>query len=332
MGIISFALEGNYKRYYNDLKELSKKNGKPAWFMFLDTALCTVLLRTGLQDYLNYEFHKKSFAERKTYVSIGYLDKAVSELANIKWSPFMSNKLSFHKNYGKYTRRDYFNVNEDSFENFEKFLDKHDVFVYKPQIGLGGQDVTKMVTAEIEDRRALYEKAKESKACIEELVIQHPDWEVLAPGSVNTLRVMTGAVNGKSWLLFAAARLGSGKSIADNFHQGGSGVLVDMERGVLTGNAIDKKLNEHEYNKTGIRYDGYPIPHWEAIKALVLEAALVNDEIHLVGWDVAITEDGPLLIEGNRGCGFDLVQVLQKKGARDMLDGLLDAVRQAEKK
>ncbi len=66
MGIISFALQGNYGRYYKDLKELSKKNHKPAWFMFLDTALSTLLLGSGLQDYLNYEFHKKSFKERRT--------------------------------------------------------------------------------------------------------------------------------------------------------------------------------------------------------------------------------------------------------------------------
>ena len=28
MGLISFAFQGNYKRYYNDLKELSKQTHK----------------------------------------------------------------------------------------------------------------------------------------------------------------------------------------------------------------------------------------------------------------------------------------------------------------
>ena len=39
MGIINFALSGNYKRFYNDLKEISKKNKKPAFIMFIDTAI-----------------------------------------------------------------------------------------------------------------------------------------------------------------------------------------------------------------------------------------------------------------------------------------------------
>lgn len=332
MGIFEFALKGNYKRFYNDLKEISKKNGKPAWFMFLDTALMTVLLGSGLQDYLNYRFYEKSFAERKTYVTIGSLDKATEILGNIKWSSFISNKLSFHKNYGKFTKREYFNVNEDSFENFEKFLDRHAAFVYKPQIGLGGHEVTRVVTAEITDRKAFYEQAKEYKACIEELVVQHPDWEKLAPGSINTLRVMTGAVDGRSWLIFSAARLGTGKTIADNFHQGGSAVMIDMEKGILVGNAYDKKLHEHETSRTGIKFDGYQVPYWDQIKEMTLEAALVNDEIHLVGWDVAITPNGPLIIEGNRACGFDLVQVLLKKGTQYMLDDLLEEVRKAKAK
>lgn len=331
MGIISFALKGNYGRYYKDLKELSKKNGKPAWFMFLDTALCTMLLGSGLQDYLNYEFHSKSFRERKTYVTVGYLDKVTPLIANIKWSPYMSNKLHFHKNYGKYTKRDYFDTEEGTFAEFEDFLNRHEEFVFKPQIGQCGEGVTKMVTADIEDRKALYEKARETKACVEELVKQHPDWEALGAGSVHTIRVITGAVKGESYIMYAGARIGSGVSIADNFHLGGYGVQVDVENGTLVGKAIDKKLNEREYSTTGILFDGYPIPYWEEVKKMVLEAALVNDEIHLVGWDVAIGKDGPLVIEGNRSSAFDLVQVVPKRGAKKMLDDLVNKVRQAEK-
>ncbi len=330
MGIVDFALRGNYKRFYGDLKELSLKNHKPAWLMFLDTALSTLVLGSGLQDYLNYEFYKKSFRERKTYVTVGYLDKVTPEIANIKWSPYISNKLNFHKHYGKYTHRDYCDLDK-GYEELERFLNAHGTFVYKPQIGQCGEGVTKMITSEIKDRKALYEKAVETRACIEELVVQHPDWEKLAPNSINTLRVLTNAVNGKSRILFAAARMGSGRSIADNFHMGGSAVLVDIQKGILTGDAIDKKLNVYPQSPTGIPYDGYAIPYWEEIKKMVLEAALVNDQIHFVGWDVAIGPDGPLLIEGNRSSSFDLIQVPARKGMKVMLDDALEEIRQGEK-
>lgn len=123
-----------------------------------------------------------------------------------------------------------------------------------------------------------------------------------------------------------------GKTIADNFHQGGKGVLVDLENGILVGNGIDKALNESEKSITGITFNGFKIPYWEEIKEMVLEAALVNDKVNIVGWDVSISKNGPVIIEGNRGPGFDLVQVLLKKGTKYMLDDLLESVKNGELK
>ena len=63
---------------------------------------------------------------------------------------------------------------------------------------------------------------------------------------------------------------------------------------------------------------------------MVLEAALVNDKIHVVGWDVAITEEGATLIEGNRRPGFDLVQVVSRRGRKDIMRKCLDAINEQE--
>ena len=107
---------------------------------------------------------------------------------------------------------------------------------------------------------------------------------------------------------------------------------MDIESGKLVGNGIDKKLNESEKSITNIKFDGFQIPYWEEIKEMVLKAALVNDKVNLVGWDVAISKNGPLIIEGNRGPGFDLVQILLKKGTKYMLDDLLQEVKNGELK
>lgn len=196
MGILNFALSGNYKRFYNDLKELSKTNHKSALLMFIDTGLSTIFFGSGLQDYLNYKFYEKSFKERKQYATIGNTAKAYKTLASIEYAPFFSNKVNFHKNFSKFTKRDFLSP-DDTFENFEKFLSKHDEFVMKPQIGLGGADIEKVKTSEIKNRKEFFESIKEKKCFIEELVIQDETWGALSPNSINTLRVMTGAVNRK---------------------------------------------------------------------------------------------------------------------------------------
>jgi len=331
MGILKFAVVGNYKGFYEKLKELSKKNGKSPKLMFIDTAISTLLLGSGLQDYLNYKFYEKSFKERRTYVTIGNMAKAYKTLASVEYADFISNKVNFHKNYAKFTKRECLSQDAD-YEQFEKFLNNHKEFVLKPLKGLGGSNVQKVRTEEIKDRKNFYEELKAGNNFIEELVIQDDEWGVLSPNSTNTLRIVTTVVDDNVKIIFAGARIGSGKTIADNFHQGGQGVLVDLEKGCLTGNGIDKNLKESEKSITGIKFDGFKIPYWEEIKQMVKEAAMVNNKIHIVGWDVAIGKNGPQIIEGNRGPGFDIIQVLLKKGAKYMIKDLKKEVKRSKKK
>lgn len=326
MGILKFARVGNYKGFYEKLKEISKENGKSPNLMFIDTAICTLLLGSGLQDYLNYKFYEKSFKERKEYVTIGYMAKAYETLANAKYSDFISNKVNFHKNYAKFTKREYISP-EDDYKKYEEFLNKNDYFIMKPLKGLGGSNVQKISTSKIKDRKEFYERLKSEQNFIEELIVQNKQWGELSPNSTNTLRVVTTIVDDKVKIIFAGARIGSGKTIADNFHQGGQGVLVDADKGILVGNGIDKDLYESEKSITNIKFDGYEIPYWKEIKKMVIEAAKVNPNIHIVGWDVALGKEGPLIIEGNRGPGFDLIQVLLKKGTKYMLEDLLKEVK-----
>lgn len=331
MGLLKFAAVGNYKGFYEKLKEISKENGKSPNLMFIDTAICTLLLGSGLQDYLNYKFYEKNFKQRKEYVTIGYMAKAYKTLAGVEYSEFISNKVNFHKNYAKFTKRECLSQ-EASYDEFENFLNKNQEFIVKPLKGLGGSNVRKVSIKDIASKKEFYEELKEGNNFIEELIVQDEQWGILSPNSTNTIRVVTTVVNDNVKIIFAGARIGSGKTIADNFHQGGQGVLVDIEKGVLVGNGIDKNLKESEKSITGIKFDGFKIPYWEEIKNMVKEAALVNNNIHIVGWDIAIGKNGPQIIEGNRGPGFDLVQVLLKKGTKYMLEDLKKEVKLSKKK
>lgn len=196
MGLLRFALVGNYKRFYNDLKEVSKTNKKSPMIMFIDTAISTILLGSGLQDYLNYKFYEKSFKERRTYVTIGNMAKAYKKLASIEYAEFFSNKVNFHKNFSKYTKRDFLSPDE-TFDDFKSFIEKHPVFVMKPISGLGGTSITKVNIKDIKYKREFFDKLRINKCFLEELIEQDDVWGSLSPNSVNTLRVMTTAVNRK---------------------------------------------------------------------------------------------------------------------------------------
>jgi hypothetical protein len=54
---------------------------------------------------------------------------------------------------------------------------------------------------------------------------------------------------------------------------------------------------------------GFEIPCWNEILETTLKATRAFHELGTIGWDVALTEDGPCLIEGNSHYGCEQVAV-----------------------
>ena len=328
MRMLNFARNGNYKRFYENLKEVSKTNGRKPWIMFIDCAFSVLITGSGLSDYLNFKFYEKSWKERKSYVTIGYQAKFYKKAAHDE-KHICDHKVEFLKQFKEFTKRDFFDPN-DSIENLKKFVDKHPTFVMKPIDGLGGDGVKKDKLSNYKNVEELYNTMKKNNTFIEEIIIQNKEWGKISPNSINTLRVMTSNVNGNVKIFCIMARIGNGINFADNFHQGGVGVYVDTEKGVLKGNAINKDLEEFEYHQTtNIKFDNYKIPFFDKVSDLCIEAAKKIPEVNIIGWDVAITDNGPLIIEGNNGPGFDLIQVVLKKGTKYMLEDIEKEMKKA---
>ncbi len=53
MEFLDFMLKGNYKRFYNNLKELSKKNKKSPMMMFIDASISALFI--GSRTYRLFE-------------------------------------------------------------------------------------------------------------------------------------------------------------------------------------------------------------------------------------------------------------------------------------
>jgi hypothetical protein len=65
---------------------------------------------------------------------------------------------------------------------------------------------------------------------------------------------------------------------------------------------------------------------------MVHAACRKHPEMTVIGWDVCITDNGPILIEGNRRPGFDMVQVLLDKPQQYVLDDITAKFLAAQKK
>ena len=331
MSIINYALSGNMKKFDDNLKNIAKKENRSLFDLKVNFLHCFRLTSCGYSDYLNYELYKKTNDELKEYATIKTQDVFYEIVSPQEYKDTFSIKSNFLKTFKKYTGRDFYDGG--SFDELKSFLNKHEYFMQKPINGLGGGGVQKVYSKDIKDIDAYYNKIKDESLLLEEYVEQHKDINKICSKSVNTIRIMTFGYNGKSEILFACMRFGNGEADVDNFHKGGMAVLVDTDTGKLVGQAFNKKLDyfdEHPVSK--IKFDGFQIPNWDIIRKTVLEAALVSDKIHVVGWDVAVTKDGCVFIEGNRRPGFDLVQVLSKRGRKDIMRHCIDIINKTEGK
>jgi hypothetical protein len=141
----------------------------------------------------------------------------------------------------------------------------------------------------------------------------HPAMRGLTPGGLATVRIVTlWWLDGRTEALAAALRMPVGDAIADNFHLGGLGAPVDLETGRL-GPAVTKALAPHarqtHHPTTGRPIEGEVLPDWQAALALAHRAhEAFPVRMPVVGWDVALTGGGPVLIEANGIPGTDLME------------------------
>lgn len=324
MGFFSVAAHANYSRYFKKLRAVAKREGRFYPALIWDTGWCVLRYGMALTDYLNFKLYKRSHAERLEYFGAMREEKFYDRVSPPAYKKRFTVKPDFIREFAAFTRREITVPGRDDFEHFCRFLDTHAEFMSKPYDGSGGASVEKRAASEITDRRAFYDHAAENRIYLEELVRQHPDMNVLCPASVNTIRMMTYNDNGTPILLWCGLRVGNGINAVDNFHAQGMGVTIDVDTGKLVGVAIDKDNQEFErHPTTGVLFDGFQLPCFAEAKQMVLDACLMSDKILMIGWDIALSENGPLIIEANRWPGFDLVQVLADRGRMDIVRDVL---------
>lgn len=162
-----------------------------------------------------------------------------------------------------------------------------------------GKGVEKFVYTNDNESRKLYNKLIENnQLLIEDCIKQHKDLNLLYDKSVNTLRIFTFYKDGQAYFLQAILKIGNG-GVIDNFSSGGMYTYVD-ESGTVFVEAIDRDDNiyyEHPISKTKIV--GFKVPMFEKAIDLAKDCSKLIPQVSYIGWDIAISEDGPVVVEGN---------------------------------
>lgn len=147
---------------------------------------------------------------------------------------------------------------------------------------------------------------------IECYIEQLPAFAAVHPQSVNDIRIVTVRKGDEIQIYGAFARFGVGGIHVDNIHAGGICVGI-RPNGCAADNGFiicgEKCGCYTEHPDSGIIFSQYTIPMWEQCCECARAAHREFPFLHSCGWDVGITPDGPIIIEGNAGWNSSLLQV-----------------------
>jgi hypothetical protein len=145
---------------------------------------------------------------------------------------------------------------------------------------------------------------------VQERMRNHPDLTSLVPATaLHTMRLVTlvPRSGGAPRVSQSSIRLGIGGGVTDNFAHGRTGngyCEIDPETGRLgplrRARGDGCGFVDSPSLPDGTRIEGLPMPMWDEALALAVRATSHFLPVRSIGWDIAITDRGPVLIEANR--------------------------------
>ncbi len=315
MGKIGYVLKCAIHMDYNDLFHtvgtVHKETGKGYISTLADVIHCALRYGAGFNDYLLCQFYDLTEEQRATYVTRSVNNTLVSLLNDREYYHCFDHKKDFYTIFSDCMGRAWMDFSNASAEQFRRFMKDRREIMVKPDAESGGKGVEKLSKDSFMSLDEMYKRLKEKNiGVIEDVIIQHPEMSRLNPNCLNTLRVVTILNESGAHIVYAHVRIGNSDRPVDNLHSGGMFAPIDLDTGKIRYPAYDKNRRTFETHPiTGTKIQGFQIPYWEEAKALCLKAAVRVPQMRYVGWDVGITEAGPVFVEGNNLPGYDILQM-----------------------
>lgn len=279
----------------------------------------------SLNEYMGRrEFLKKKGKwenEMKRKMGAGNLEYDVVTKDKFVFNCFLkANNIPCPKVYGIIKNNIFIDSNSKEIE-IEKFLNINSEFVLK-NITLEAsegvfvckvnEEFIKMneVSIKVEE----FKQKLIGKICIvQKIYYSHRNIRQINSSALNTTRIVTVMKNSKPGYLTGFQSFATGNASTDSWDKGSVYVGIDVENECLKKygyfNLEDKNNSITEkHPDSGIIFKGYEIPYLKDAVDLCIKTHNLLYFNFIIGWDVAITDGGPVMIEANEKPGMNVVQ------------------------
>lgn len=301
-----------------------------------DMTHCLMKYGSYYDEYFQFGFEGKDDAYRSSFITEGIRMSFYPRMNDPKNTNMLENKYLTYKKFKDFFKRDMLCIRKDKeataedLQQFGAFVSEHKTYIVKPIYAAFGKGVHMDSMDNYSSLEEAFRGYAEAGAVIEELIEQGPEMAVIHPQSVNTLRIPTVVIRGEDGenevrLFHPTLRVGRQDSVIDNFSAGGISALIDPETGLILTDGADKACKRYErHPETGVRFQGFPIPHWEEAVSMVKQAAMMVPGNRYCGWDLAYTaKRGWCMVEANCTAQMGGMQLVTQTGRRRELEDLI---------
>ena len=174
----------------------------------------------------------------------------------------------------------------------------------------------------------LEDQVGEHPYILQRIVRNHSFFDDLSTGT-STIRMCTFARDDGIFVPFVVLKLATGDNVADNFWRTDN-VICDVDpltgtiRSVVTQSGVDLAYHD-KHPVTGAPLIGETLPMWSQVLEATEKAGLAFAPVRYQSLDIALTDEGPVVVEINTGGAWDLPQMATGRGF--LTDEVRDAFR-----
>lgn len=166
--------------------------------------------------------------------------------------------------------------------------------------------------------REIFETFPDDSYLLQTRIAPHPQLAKMAGDALGTVRVATLRDGQDIRSVYAVWKIPAVDAIADNFWRDGNMLAhIDLETGktlrVQIGSGVNAKLID-THPGTGEKLLGVEMPDWREMLDMAERAALAFPHTRIIGWDMGLTDQGPLVVEGNTNPNHTLFQTAAFEG------------------
>jgi hypothetical protein len=311
------------------LNYAQKKSSRTKTGLLLDIVYSVLRYKISIVEYFQFNFSLLKKEERINYVGTPLLEEYQLKMNPKSERYILQNKLKFLEIYAPFIKHSHATLADLQAHNdcAAKVLhNKSGKIVLKSIFGERGMKIEVISVRDLDSQAIIKCLAATGNDFIEECVVQHRDLMRLSPSGLNTMRIVTQLNNDDEVEILSTLLRISINSPIDNWSAGNIAAPINFSTGIIECPACYKditKPDEYYHPITGVKIMGFKIPYWKESLQMVKDAALYNKKNRSIGWDIAVTDDGPDLIEGNHNWDKVTWQRFVKKGLKPLIEPYL---------